>query len=291
MGRRRAARLAKQSTPLSPISDLPGELWVCIVALVDLATLPALRLSCTHGRTAVEVAVRDLRKVQEHNLFLRVQSLHQRRLLFKNCHVANATASTSVRAWAWVFLDRIFEVEGILDLLCKELGFDSYFKTLLVGVALWLEAFIKERVFRPDEESYLYSLDRDRGEGKSWTKATLLGLRTSGIFWHASASVGYTEEWDLFMAEKLPTIVVEPSMHKKLLFEMVWSPERAALKYMAYVQHAKNHAGIQVFAKLYSAFSGSLAPRFQLQEHWFTKARRRRGLHPAPPLQIVPFQG
>ena len=295
MCRRRAAPLLKQQgTAFSLISELPAELWMLVVAFVDVATLPALRLSCTHGRTGVEVVVRDLRKDVEGRLFLRVQLLHDARLMFKQRHIIahsiDAAASAQLRAAAWSFLDGIFELQGMLDTLCKELGFDPYFKTLVVGVALWLEAFIDERVFHPDEQAYLYSLDRDREEGKSWTKATLLGLRTSAIFWHASASVGYNEEWDLFMAEKLPAIV-EPSMHKKLLFDLVWGPERAALKYMAYVQHAKNHAGIQVFAKLYNAASGSLAPRFELQEHWFAKRRRPRGLHPAPPLQIVPFQG
>ena len=292
MGRRRAARLAKQSAPLSPISALPGELWMLVAAFVDVATLPALRLSCTHGRTAVEVAVRDLRASREHNLFKRARLLHLDRFVFIQRHIIAHLGVDPYRlvAAAWSFLDGIFDLLGDLETLCKELGFDPYFKTLVVGIALWLEAFINERVFHPDQRSYLYSLDRDREEGKSWTKATLLGLQTSAIYWHASASVGYNEEWALFVAEKLPAIV-EPSMYKKLLFDLVWGPERAVLKYLAYLQHAKNHAGLQAFSKMTNESSGALTMRFEPQEHWYCKRRCSRGLHPAPPLQIVPFQG
>lgn len=288
MGRRRAARLAKQQGTAFSLTELPAELWMLFTAFVDIATLPALRLSCTDGRAAVEVVVRDLRASKENKLFLRAQLLHLDRFMFIQRHIiANAVP---LREAAWSFLDGIFDLLGDLETLCKELGFDPYFKTLVVGIALWLEAFIDERVFHPDQQSYLYSLDRDREEGKSWTKATLLGLRTSAIFWHASASVGYNEEWDLFIAEKLPAIVY-PSMYKKLLFDLVWGPERAVLKYLAYLQHAKNHAGLQAFSKETNESSGDLTLRFEPQEHWYCKRRCRRGLHPAPPLQIVPFQG
>ncbi len=288
MGRRRAARLAKQQgTAFSLISELPPELLMLVAAFVDVASLPALRLSCTDGRAAVEVVVRDMRKEKQYYLFLRAQLVHVTRFHFIQCHFI---ADAQLRAAADDFLDGIFGLLGKLETLCKELGFDPYFKTLIVGVALWLEAFIEERVFESNEQAYLQSLDRDRDEGKSWTKATLMGLQTNAIFRHASASVGYNEEWELFIFEKLPAIV-EPSMHKKLLFGNVWGAERAALKYMAYLQHAKNHAGLQAFSKVTNESSGALAPRFELQEDWFGKGRRPRGYDPALPLQIVPFRG